>query len=111
MIIHKAIATVQIPTESRFSASEFKGIINHSIQYKREAHLFFLSFSFSRSERGLYLYAADSLSTGAIDTAMVDVSPSTLIPFYDPDTSVVILTGKVRNLRIKVTIEPKLRGQ
>uniref|UniRef100_A0A671YFK9 Coronin n=1 Tax=Sparus aurata TaxID=8175 RepID=A0A671YFK9_SPAAU len=48
----------------------------------------------SRSERGLYLYAADSLSTGAIDTAMVDVSPSTLIPFYDPDTSVVILTGK-----------------
>ncbi|XP_073350573.1 coronin-7 [Pagrus major] len=48
----------------------------------------------SRSERGLYLYSTDSLSTGSIASAMVDVSPSTLIPFYDPDTSVVILTGK-----------------
>ena len=67
--------------------------------------------SFSRSERGLYLYAADSLSTGAIDSAMVDVSPSTLIPFYDPDTSVVILTGKVRTFFKKSSYEPKLRGQ
>uniref|UniRef100_A0A7N5ZY29 Coronin n=1 Tax=Anabas testudineus TaxID=64144 RepID=A0A7N5ZY29_ANATE len=48
----------------------------------------------SRSERGLYLYSADSLSSGTIATTQVDVSPSTLIPFYDPDTSVVILTGK-----------------
>ncbi|GAA6229158.1 coronin-7-like [Lates japonicus] len=48
----------------------------------------------SRSERGLYLYSADSLSSGAIANAQVDVSPSTLIPFYDRDTSVVILTGK-----------------
>ncbi|XP_022608048.1 coronin-7-like [Seriola dumerili] len=48
----------------------------------------------SRSERGLYLYSADSLSSGAIASAQVDVSPSTLIPFYDPDTSVIILTGK-----------------
>ncbi|KAK2833452.1 hypothetical protein Q5P01_017341 [Channa striata] len=48
----------------------------------------------SRSERGLYLYSADSLSSGAIANTQLDVSPSTLIPFYDPDTSVVILTGK-----------------
>lgn len=48
----------------------------------------------SRSERGLYMYSADSLSSGAIASTGVDVSPSTLIPFYDPDTSVVILTGK-----------------
>nr|XP_046270726.1 coronin-7 isoform X1 [Scatophagus argus] len=48
----------------------------------------------SRSERGLYLYSADSLSSGAIASTNVDVSPSTLIPFYDPDTSVIILTGK-----------------
>uniref|UniRef100_A0A4W6BNK7 Coronin n=1 Tax=Lates calcarifer TaxID=8187 RepID=A0A4W6BNK7_LATCA len=48
----------------------------------------------SRSERGLYLYSADSLSSGAIANAQVGVSPSTLIPFYDHDTSVVILTGK-----------------
>ncbi|XP_028267214.1 coronin-7-like isoform X1 [Parambassis ranga] len=48
----------------------------------------------SRSERGLYLYSADSLSSGAITCTPVNVSPSTLIPFYDPDTAVVILTGK-----------------
>ncbi|KAM9346479.1 coronin-7 [Symphorus nematophorus] len=48
----------------------------------------------SRSERGLWLYSADSLSSGATASALVDISPSTLIPFYDPDTSVVILTGK-----------------
>ncbi|XP_069558929.1 coronin-7 [Brachyistius frenatus] len=48
----------------------------------------------SRSERVLYLYSADSLSSGAITSTPVNVSPSTLIPFYDPDTGVVILTGK-----------------
>uniref|UniRef100_A0A3Q3N471 Coronin n=1 Tax=Mastacembelus armatus TaxID=205130 RepID=A0A3Q3N471_9TELE len=48
----------------------------------------------SRSERGLYLYSTDSLSSGAIASVKINVSPSTLIPFYDPDTSVVILTGK-----------------
>ncbi|XP_030592272.1 coronin-7-like isoform X1 [Archocentrus centrarchus] len=48
----------------------------------------------SRSERGLYLYSADCLSAGVITSTPVNVSPSTLIPFYDPDTSVVILTGK-----------------
>ncbi|XP_055008627.1 coronin-7-like isoform X2 [Boleophthalmus pectinirostris] len=47
-----------------------------------------------QSERGLYLYSADSLSSGAVSKVYVDVAPSTLIPFYDPDTSVVILTGK-----------------
>uniref|UniRef100_UPI003AAE8195 coronin-7-like isoform X2 n=1 Tax=Centroberyx gerrardi TaxID=166262 RepID=UPI003AAE8195 len=48
----------------------------------------------SRSEREMYLYSAESLSSGAIASAPADISPSTLIPFYDPDTSVVILTGK-----------------
>uniref|UniRef100_A0AAX7V134 Coronin n=1 Tax=Astatotilapia calliptera TaxID=8154 RepID=A0AAX7V134_ASTCA len=48
----------------------------------------------SRSERGLYLYSASSLSSGAVSSVPVNVSPSTLIPYYDPDTSVVILTGK-----------------
>ncbi|KAL0993440.1 hypothetical protein UPYG_G00107900 [Umbra pygmaea] len=47
-----------------------------------------------RSERTLYLYSAKSLSSGAIASTSTDVSPSTLIPFYDPDTSIVILTGK-----------------
>lgn len=54
----------------------------------------FLS-SCSRSERALYLYSADSLSTGATASTLMGVAPSTLIPFYDPDTSVIILTGKV----------------
>ncbi|KAI1884438.1 hypothetical protein AGOR_G00226400 [Albula goreensis] len=48
----------------------------------------------SRSERQLYLYSARDLASGPVATASTDVSPSTLIPFYDPDTSVVILTGK-----------------
>lgn len=52
--------------------------------------------SCSRSERGIYLYSADALSSGAITNVHIDISPSTLIPFYDPDTSLVILTGKVR---------------
>lgn len=51
--------------------------------------------SCSRSERGIYLYSADALSSGAITNVHIDISPSTLIPFYDPDTSLVILTGKV----------------
>uniref|UniRef100_A0A8C2GFE2 Coronin n=1 Tax=Cyprinus carpio TaxID=7962 RepID=A0A8C2GFE2_CYPCA len=48
----------------------------------------------SRSERQLYLFSAESLASGSVASAPADVSPSTLIPFYDPDTSVLILTGK-----------------
>uniref|UniRef100_A0A9J8AXQ5 Coronin n=1 Tax=Cyprinus carpio carpio TaxID=630221 RepID=A0A9J8AXQ5_CYPCA len=48
----------------------------------------------SRSERQLYLFSAESLASGSVVSAPADVSPSTLIPFYDPDTSVLILTGK-----------------
>ncbi|XP_043945267.1 coronin-7-like [Protopterus annectens] len=48
----------------------------------------------SRSERQLYLYGTDSLSSGPVSTISNDVSPSTLIPFYDEDTSTVFLTGK-----------------
>ncbi|XP_072549186.1 coronin-7 isoform X2 [Salminus brasiliensis] len=47
-----------------------------------------------RSERQLYLYSTKSLASGAFATTATDVSPSTLIPFYDPDTNVIILTGK-----------------
>ncbi|KAJ4932608.1 hypothetical protein JOQ06_011026 [Pogonophryne albipinna] len=48
----------------------------------------------SRSERVLCLYSAHSLSSGALASTSISISPSTLIPFYDPDTSVVILTAK-----------------
>ncbi|KAK3552873.1 hypothetical protein QTP86_024776 [Hemibagrus guttatus] len=47
-----------------------------------------------RSERHLYLFSAESLASGPVATVPADVSPSTLIPFYDADTSLVILTGK-----------------
>ncbi|XP_026864930.2 coronin-7 isoform X2 [Electrophorus electricus] len=47
-----------------------------------------------RSERQLYLFSATSLASGAVASAPADVAPSTLIPFYDPDTSLAILTGK-----------------
>ncbi|KAJ8251496.1 hypothetical protein GJAV_G00221980 [Gymnothorax javanicus] len=48
----------------------------------------------SRSERLLSLHSAQSLASGPVATTSADVSPSTLIPFYDPDTGVVFLTGK-----------------
>ncbi|CAI5791795.1 coronin-7-like isoform X1 [Podarcis lilfordi] len=47
----------------------------------------------SRSERQLSLHPAESLGP-PVATAGLDVSPSTLIPFYDADTGVVFLTGK-----------------
>lgn len=56
-------------------------------------HLLVSGFNL-QSERGLYLFSTDSLSSGAVSVIHVDVAPSTLILFYDPDTSVVILTGK-----------------
>nr|XP_060642705.1 coronin-7-like isoform X3 [Anolis sagrei ordinatus] len=48
----------------------------------------------SRSERQLSLYGAESVSAGPLTVLSLDVAPSTLIPFYDPDTSLVFLTGK-----------------
>ena len=60
-----------------------------------------LSFTCSRSYRLLCLYSADSLSSGAIASIQVDIAPSTLIPFYDPDNSVVFLTGKVNENKTK----------
>ncbi|XP_042294442.1 coronin-7-like [Sceloporus undulatus] len=48
----------------------------------------------SRSERQLSLYGAESVATGPMEVLSLDVAPSTLIPFYDMDTSVVFLTGK-----------------
>ncbi|TSK62521.1 Coronin-7 [Bagarius yarrelli] len=47
-----------------------------------------------RSERHLYLFSAESLASGPVATVPADVSPSTLVPFYDADTSLVFLTGK-----------------
>ncbi|XP_073409646.1 coronin-7-like isoform X4 [Dendrobates tinctorius] len=48
----------------------------------------------SRSERQLTLHSAQDLSQGPIATISIDVSPATLIPYYDPDTGLLLLTGK-----------------
>ncbi|XP_005391355.1 PREDICTED: coronin-7 isoform X3 [Chinchilla lanigera] len=48
----------------------------------------------SRSERQLLLYMADALASGPVAVLGLDVAPSTLLPSYDPDTSLVLLTGK-----------------
>uniref|UniRef100_A0A8C0SLV6 Coronin n=1 Tax=Canis lupus familiaris TaxID=9615 RepID=A0A8C0SLV6_CANLF len=48
----------------------------------------------SRSERQLLLYPAEALAGGPLAVLGLDVAPSTLLPSYDPDTSLVLLTGK-----------------
>uniref|UniRef100_A0A8C5NW65 Coronin n=1 Tax=Jaculus jaculus TaxID=51337 RepID=A0A8C5NW65_JACJA len=48
----------------------------------------------SRSERQLLLYTADALADGPSAVLGLDVAPSTLLPSYDPDTGLVLLTGK-----------------
>ncbi|KAM8778112.1 coronin-7 isoform 2-T2 [Rhynchonycteris naso] len=48
----------------------------------------------SQSERQLLLYSAEALACGPLAVLGLDVAPSTLLPSYDPDTSLVLLTGK-----------------
>lgn len=61
----------------------------------------------SRSERQLTLHSTENLSQGPITTISLDVSPSTLIPYYDPDTSLLLLNGKgdTRSFIYEVTTE------
>ncbi|NXG70619.1 CORO7 protein, partial [Baryphthengus martii] len=62
----------------------------------------------SRSERRILLYRAQALPQGPLSVVGLDVAPSTLLPFYDEDTSVVFLTGKgdTRVFLYEVTPEP-----
>ncbi|NWR81772.1 CORO7 protein, partial [Centropus unirufus] len=62
----------------------------------------------SRSERRILLYRARALPEGPLSVLGLDVAPSTLLPFYDEDTSVVFLTGKgdTRVFLYEVTPEP-----
>uniref|UniRef100_A0A2K5BZ44 Coronin n=1 Tax=Aotus nancymaae TaxID=37293 RepID=A0A2K5BZ44_AOTNA len=48
----------------------------------------------SRSERQILLYEAESLAGGPLAVLGLDVAPSTLLPSYDSDTGLVLLTGK-----------------
>lgn len=59
----------------------------------------------SQSERQLTLHCTENLSQGPITTISLDVSPSTLIPHYDPDIGLLILTGKVSILGSHVWVE------
>ncbi|NWS17077.1 CORO7 protein, partial [Pachyramphus minor] len=62
----------------------------------------------SRSERKILLYRAQALPEGPLSVLGLDVAPSTLLPFYDEDTSIVFLTGKgdTRVFLYEVTPEP-----
>nr|XP_056722251.1 coronin-7 [Euleptes europaea] len=48
----------------------------------------------SHSERQLSIYQVETVVDGPVARISLDVSPSTLIPFYDTDTGMVFLTGK-----------------
>ncbi|KAM4697331.1 coronin-7-like [Rhinophrynus dorsalis] len=48
----------------------------------------------SRSERQLSLLSTEDLSRGPVASVSLDMSPSTLIPHYDPDTGLLLLSGK-----------------
>lgn len=66
-----------------------------------------MPLSCSRSERQLLLYSAKALAGGPLAVLGLDVAPSTLLPSYDPDTSLVLLTGKV-GWGTKVGVEGRL---
>ncbi|KAK2496006.1 hypothetical protein MC885_010459 [Smutsia gigantea] len=59
-----------------------------------DGHCLLVSGFDSRSERQLLLYSADALAGGPLSVLGLDVAPSTLLPSYDPDTGLVLLTGK-----------------
>lgn len=56
---------------------------------------FLIVAGFDRSsERQLHMYNASDLSK--VTTVSMDVSPAILVPFYDEDSSVLFLSGRVR---------------
>lgn len=59
-----------------------------------DGHCLLVSGFDSRSERQLLLYSAKALASGPLAVLGLDMAPSTLLPNYDPDTSLVLLTGK-----------------
>ncbi|XP_066870346.1 coronin-7 isoform X3 [Kogia breviceps] len=59
-----------------------------------DGHCLLVSGFDSRSERQLLLYSAEALASGPLAVLGLDVAPSTLLPSYDPDTRLVLLTGK-----------------
>ncbi|XP_022100301.1 coronin-7-like [Acanthaster planci] len=69
---------------------------------------FLLVSGFERKgERTIYLYSVSDLSE-ALETISLNVAPATLVPYYDEDTNVVILTGKgdISALAYEILTEP-----
>ena len=48
------------------------------------------------SNREIRVYDADNLAAGALSTTQMDISPGVLVPYYDEDTKVLFLWGRVR---------------
>ncbi|XP_033631457.1 coronin-7-like [Asterias rubens] len=63
-------------------------------------------FGKSSQERMVSVYSVQDLS-GALDTLYLDTSPATLVPYYDEDTNVAILTGKGDTSVIGLEILPQ----
>lgn len=59
-----------------------------------DGHCLLVSGFDSQSERQLLLYSAKALAAGPLSVLGLDVAPSTLLLSYDPDTRLVLLTGK-----------------
>ncbi|XP_053527671.1 coronin-7 [Artibeus jamaicensis] len=59
-----------------------------------DGHCLLVSGFDSQSERQLLLYSAKALAAGPLAVLGLDVAPSILLPSYDPDTRLVLLTGK-----------------
>ncbi|KAK2097458.1 Coronin-7 [Saguinus oedipus] len=59
-----------------------------------DGHCLLVSGFDSRSERQMLLYEAETLAGGPLAVLGLDVAPSTLLPSYDSDTGLVLLTGK-----------------
>ncbi|XP_047569826.1 coronin-7 [Lutra lutra] len=59
-----------------------------------DGHCLLVSGFDSRSERQLLLYPTEALAGGPLAVLGLDMAPSTLLPSYDPDTSLLLLTGK-----------------
>ncbi|RUP51924.1 hypothetical protein BC936DRAFT_144358 [Jimgerdemannia flammicorona] len=71
------------------------------------------SIGFGRgSSREIIVYNTADLSTGAVDKKSIDVSPSSMVPYYDTDCSILYLAGSGdRSIHTyEVTIHPSNSG-
>ena len=72
-----------------------------------KSHCLYTLYFRSSQERMVSVYSVQDLS-GALDTLYLDTSPATLVPYYDEDTNVAILTGKVNIIHSTILSSAKL---